>query len=51
MRLGPNGLAALYAGTPVATLRNSGLLTGGTAVDHALLDAAFTARPYLIDSF
>ncbi len=51
VRLGPNGLAALYAGTPVATLRNSGLLTGGTPVDHALLDAAFTARPYLIDSF
>src|SRR6185437_3575096 len=28
--LGPRGLAALYAGTPVATLRLSGLASGGT---------------------
>jgi predicted acetyltransferase len=49
--LGPNGLAALYAGTPVSTLRLAGLISGGTEHDDALLDAAFAARPYLLDTF
>jgi len=49
--LGPNGLAALYAGTPMPTLRGSGLAAGGSAEGDALLDAAFASRCYLIDSF
>jgi len=51
LRLGPNGLAALYAGTPMYTLRGAGLATGGTPEHDELLDAVFAARPYLIDSF
>lgn len=49
--LGPNGLAALYAGTPVASLRSSGLLRGGTAEHDAALDAAFASRSFLLDRF
>jgi hypothetical protein len=49
--LGPNGLAALYAGTPMPTLRRAGLAHGGTPGQDALLDAAFAAHPYLLDSF
>lgn len=51
LTLGPRGLAALYAGTPVTTLRLAGLASGGTAADGALLDAAFAANPYMVDSF
>ncbi len=50
-RLGPNGLAAMYAGTPLPTLRAAGLVTGGRAEHDAMLDAAFASRCYLIDSF
>jgi predicted acetyltransferase len=51
-RLSANGLAALYAGTPTATLRASGLLSGGSADDDGLLDAVFAGRPaYLLDFF
>jgi predicted acetyltransferase len=49
--LGPNGLAALYAGTPMYTLRGAGLATHGNPDDDALLDAVFASRCYLIDSF
>ena len=49
--LGPRGLAALYAGTPVATLRQAGLASGGTADGDAALDAAFGATAYMLDSF
>ncbi|HSS67745.1 MAG TPA: GNAT family N-acetyltransferase, partial [Nocardioidaceae bacterium] len=45
VRLGANGLAALYAGTPTATLRAAGLLSGGADEAHAMLDAAFAGRP------
>ncbi len=45
------GLAALYAGTPLVTLRQAGLAAGGTAADDAALDAAFAATPYMLDSF
>jgi predicted acetyltransferase len=52
VRLSANGLAALYAGKPTATLRASGLLTGGSTDEHARLDAAFAGRPaYLLDYF
>ncbi len=49
--LGPNGMAALYAGTPMYTVRAAGLATGGHPDDDALLDAVFASRCYLIDSF
>jgi predicted acetyltransferase len=49
--LGARGLAALYAGTPVATLRRAGLVTGGASGADALLDAAFAATPFMLDSF
>ena len=49
--LGPNGLAALYAGTPMYTLRGAGLATQGNPDDDALLDAVFASRCYLIDNF
>jgi predicted acetyltransferase len=51
LALGPRGLAALYAGTPVATLRQAGLASGGSADGDAALDAAFGATAYMLDSF
>ncbi len=51
LTLGARGLAALYAGTPVATLRQAGLASGGTADGDAALDAAFAATPYMLDVF
>jgi predicted acetyltransferase len=51
LRLGARGLAALYAGTPVGTLRLSGLASVGTPDDDAALDAAFAATPYMLDDF
>jgi predicted acetyltransferase len=52
LTLGPRGLAALYAGTPVATLRAAGLATGGSAAADLALDAAFTGpAPYMLDFF
>lgn len=49
--VGPNGLALLFAGLPVATLRVAGLATGGRPESDAVLDAAFAAEPYLLDYF
>ena len=49
--LGPRGVAALYAGIPVATLRLAGLASGGTPEAGAALDAAFAATPYVLDDF
>ncbi|MEV0288181.1 MULTISPECIES: GNAT family N-acetyltransferase [unclassified Kribbella] len=52
LQLGPRGLAALYAGTPLATLRGSGLARGGATTADAALDAAFaSATPYMLDYF
>jgi len=51
LRLGPRGVAALYAGTPLATLRLAGLASGGTRETDAALDAAFAATPYMLDEF
>jgi predicted acetyltransferase len=51
LRLGPNGLAAMYAGTPLATLRMAGLAESGRPEDDAALDAAFVATPYLLEYF
>ena len=51
LRIGARGLAALYAGTPLATLRLAGLVAGGTPDADAALDAAFAAAPYMVDDF
>jgi hypothetical protein len=51
LELGARGLAALYAGTPVATLRRAGLAAGGSPAADAALDAAFAATPYMLDDF
>jgi len=41
LRLSARGLAALYAGTPLATLRRTGLASGGSEAGDARVDAAF----------
>jgi predicted acetyltransferase len=51
LALSARGLAALYAGTPVATLRRAGLADGGSPAADAALDGAFAATPYMLDSF
>jgi predicted acetyltransferase len=51
LTLGARGLAALYAGTSVPTLRIAGLAQHGDPAADAALDAAFRATPYLLDSF
>ncbi|WP_371779090.1 GNAT family N-acetyltransferase [Streptosporangium subroseum] len=42
--------SALFAGVPTATLRRSGTLTGPTDA-HEVFDAAFHARPHMLDHF
>jgi predicted acetyltransferase len=51
LTLGARGLAALYAGTPVGTLRQAGLAAGGTPGGDEALDAAFAATPFMLDAF
>jgi predicted acetyltransferase len=51
LTLGPRGLAALYAGTPVSALRLAGLVTGGTPAGDAALSAAFTGQAFMLDDF
>jgi predicted N-acetyltransferase YhbS len=51
LTLGARGFAALYAGTPVATLRVAGLAAGGDLADDAALDGAFTAAAFMLDYF
>jgi len=51
LELGARGLAALYAGTPVATLRRVGLAAGGSQAADAALDGAFAAAPFMLDDF
>jgi predicted acetyltransferase len=48
VRMTERGLAALYAGVPVATLSRSGLLDGGAP---AVLGAAFATTPFMLDDF
>ncbi|TMR98668.1 GNAT family N-acetyltransferase [Nonomuraea basaltis] len=48
--LSVNGLSALYAGIPTATLRVTGLMSGDERYDEAL-DMAFAAKPYMLDYF
>jgi predicted acetyltransferase len=49
--LGSRGLAALYAGTPMTTLRLAGLASGGTPETDAALDAAFGGTAFMLDDF
>jgi predicted acetyltransferase len=49
--LGARGLAALYAGTPVATLRRAGLAKDGSPAADAAMDGAFAATPFMLDDF
>lgn len=51
LALGPRGLAALYAGTQVATLRRAGLAGGGSPAADAALDGAFAATSFMLDDF
>lgn len=53
VRMPARGLAALFAGVPVGTLRRSGLLAGGDdATDStAALTAAFAATAFAVDEF
>jgi predicted acetyltransferase len=51
LTVGARGLAALYAGIPVETLRRTGLAGGGSPDGDAALDAAFAASPYMLDDF
>jgi hypothetical protein len=51
LALGARGLAALYAGTPVATLRRAGLADGGGQDADSALDGAFAATPFMLDGF
>jgi predicted acetyltransferase len=52
LRLGPRGMAALYAGTSLAMLRLAGLATGGSADADAQLDAAFGgSATFMLDYF
>ncbi len=45
LRLGARGLAALYGGAPLSTLRRAGLADGGSASADDALDSAFGGRP------
>jgi hypothetical protein len=51
LALGARGLAALYAGTPVATLRRTGLADGDSPDADAAFDGAFAATPFMLDGF
>ena len=52
LRLGARGLAALYAGTPLAALRGAGLASGGSTGSDGPVDTAFAgASPYMLDFF
>jgi predicted acetyltransferase len=51
LALGPRGVAALYAGIPVASLRLAGLASGGSPESDTALDAAFAATPFMLDDF
>jgi predicted acetyltransferase len=51
LTVGARGLAALYAGVPVAAMRQAGLASGGAPDGDAALDATFGATAYMLDSF
>jgi hypothetical protein len=49
--LGPRGFAAMFAGTPMATVRAAGLAAGGDRGADEALDSVFGAEPYMLDYF
>jgi predicted acetyltransferase len=51
LRLGARGLAALYGGTPMATLRRAGLAAGGDASTDDALDTAFAGQAFMLSVF
>lgn len=51
LRLDGRGLAALYAGTPVSTLRRAALAGAGDPSQDPFLDAAFRSTPTCRDHF
>jgi len=51
LSIGARGLAALYGGAPMATLRQAGLASGGDPVADSELDGAFGGASYLLDNF
>ncbi|MCL2585744.1 MAG: GNAT family N-acetyltransferase [Streptosporangiales bacterium] len=51
LTLGARGLAALYGGVPLATLRHAGLGAGGSPETDAALDAAFPGPAFTLDEF
>jgi predicted acetyltransferase len=51
LALGARGLAALFGGTPMTSLRLAGLAAGGSPETDAALDAAFTGPAFLLDAF
>ena len=51
LTMSARGLAALYAGTPVPTLRLAGLAAGGSPADDEFLAAAFPGPAWMIDDF
>jgi predicted acetyltransferase len=51
LRVGARGLAALFAGVPVPTLRLAGLAAGGDAVADEALGSAFRGPAFTVDHF
>ncbi len=51
LELTANGLAALFGGTRVATLRRAGLATGGDDRRDGVVDAAFAGMAFMLDYF
>lgn len=51
LRTDARGLAALYAGTSLSTLRRAELVTGGDPATDTALDAAFRGPAFCRDSF
>jgi GNAT superfamily N-acetyltransferase len=49
--LGARGFAALFAGTPLPTLRRAGLAAGGEPGTDDALDCAFAGTAFLLDDF
>lgn len=51
LELTANGIAALFAGIRVSTLRRAGLASGGDQGADGLLDAAFAGTAFMLDFF
>jgi predicted acetyltransferase len=51
LRLGARGFAALYGGTPMATLRRAGLAAGGSASADDALGTAFAGQAFMLSVF